>query len=442
MRPIILSLALASAALAMPPGVVAQAPTTAPSLLYGQPSAGVAVGVNKQVAADGTLSFSVRNDGVTPLSLHGAFAWLLLAQSRDKAYFTDKILFDNGRAAPGAQLSAGESLTRAINIRDLLGQPYEKGMKVLRGYPQLENPQSHNLAAQHGGQKLRAQLVVYLPANPETLLLKSPPVELLFITAIAADIPTTRPVADAPLAQIIEQFRKDAFAAKAAHDLAVKKGPQSIPALMDAIKDPAMPDFGRMWIATAIIHMGGEPAAGAASELVDHPDGAVRSTVAYYGPGLQNLRLDERILARAQAGNDPEFTAWAARGFISRPKDFPRGLIDIALASTDARARAEIAEVLATLHTPADLIHLAKLFSDENELVRVAAADAVKKHSLRNPALLKAMAQSLNMPGESARQRSVDALAGVLRKPWTYDPKSTPEQHDATLRQIHEEFSK
>lgn len=157
----------------------------------------------------------------------------------------------------------------------------------------------------------------------------------------------------------------------------------------------------------------------------------VRYVLAYHGPTMNSKRVDDAILSVAASSPDQLFTAWAARGFSEHGRPFPPRLVDAAFASQEPRARAEIAHVLAA---SGDLERIATLCTDPNELVRVAAADAVAEHKLRAPAIIAAMVRALEMPGDSARQRMVEAASKVLGGTWTYEAQAT-EAQQLTLRQ-------
>ena len=287
------------------------------------------------------------------------------------------------------------------------------------------------------GQKCRAQLLVYLPGTPEKMLLKSKAIEMEAGSGkgpkkeIAGGQEEGETITD-----LVGQFRKDAFAAPAAHAKAVKRGAEMVQPLAEAMKDKSLPDFARMWMATSIIDIGGEGAFDIIIKLVEDQSSGVRNVVAYYGPRLQQEKIDQAIYARADKGEDPLFTAWAARGFATFTKQFPRRLVNAAYASTDPRARAQVADALALSKDAADYLRLAKLFSDENEPVRVSAADAVKQHKIKDSMMLGAMVNSLKLPGEAARERVVDTLAGLTGKTWDYNPDATKEKREKVLREI------
>ena len=276
---------------------------------------------------------------------------------------------------------------------------------------------------------MKGQAIAFVPAGGLHIMVRSKAATLSL-----ARIASTQ---NDDLASLVERFRRDAFAARDAADVAAAKGGAGvIPALVQGLRDPTMPDFGQMWIATALTRIGGEEAAKAVIPLVDDPREGVRDVIAFHGPTMKQQGVDDAIMARAKSNKDPVFTAWAARGFAEHGRPIPQGLVLAALASSEPRARAEVAEVLAISADPADAGRLAKLFADDNELVRVAAADAVGGHPKPPRSTIAVMISALDRPGESARVRIVTALAKVAGRDWQYAPDGSTEQNATVLTQI------
>lgn len=396
-----------------------------PSGSFGDAVQGISVALLPKGDADGQPVILIRNENPVPLTLQGAFAWLLLAESRDVAFYSDKIRLD----AAQPQLAPAGELRCLIPVGQLQARPYQKGIKVVDGYPQVGEAGS---AARPVGEvlatPLKAQAIAFLPAGGQRIVVRSKPVTIS-LNRLASTQPDD-------LAALLDRFRHDAFAARDASDLAATKGPRAIPALLEGLRDPAMPDFGQMWIAAALTRIGGDEAAAAVISLVDDPREGVRDVIAFHGPTMRHQRVDDAVIKRAQSNRDPLFTAWAARGFAEHGRPVPQGLVLAALDSTEPRARAEIAEVLATSTDAAAAARLAKLFSDENELVRVAAADAVARHPQQPKPILAAMVTALDRPGDSARSRIVAALSKSAGRDWRYAPDAPAEQNNDVLQQI------
>jgi hypothetical protein len=412
-------------AIAAPPPATA---TTGTPVVYGQSVQGLALAAAPDKGRPLRISLMLKNDGVTDVPLKSAFAWLLIVESREKAFFTAQVPLDG-------QLPAGKEITVIVDLATVKVAEYQKGLKIIAGYPQAQ-PGQTTLLQELPGKTVKVQAVAYLPAAGEKLTLRSSTCTIAVAQNQSAA--TTAPADIADLLDLLARFRKDAFAAKAAHEETVKRGPAAVAPLRAAMQDPSIPDFGRMWIATTLIDLGGQEAATAVAELVTDPSSGVRDVVAYHGPRMKDAQVDTAILKRAKEGKDPAFTAWAARGFVEMGRPFPPDLISASVASSEPRARAEIAEVLARSAKPADLTNLAKLCEDENELVRSGAADAIARHRLKNPQILQALVRSLQHPGEAARQHVVESLATVTGNPWSYDPDAPQADKTRTLAAIQQ----
>ncbi|GEM_PF-7088544 len=401
-----------------------------PSGSFGEGVGGISIALLAKGDVAGQPVIVVRNENPTALKVQGAFAWLLLAESRDVAFYSDKMPLDVG----GQEIAPASELRYAIPVAQLQARAYQKGIKVIDGYPQATAEQG--IGAGAAGRAvtnllaapLKAQAVAFVPAGGLRITVRSKAATLSI-----ARIASTQ---SDDVAALVERFRHDAFAARDAADVAAAKGAGVIPALVQGLNDPTMPDFGQMWIATALTRIGGDQAAKAVIPLVDDPREGVRDVIAFHGPTMKQQGVDDAIMARAKSDRDPVFTAWAARGFAEHGRPIPQGLVLAALASSEPRARAEVAEVLAISADPVDAGRLAKLFSDDNELVRVAAADAVARHPKQAQPIIAAMVSALDHPGESARVRIVAALAKVAGRDWQYVADGPTEPNNTLLQQI------
>ena len=401
-----------------------------PSGSFGESVGGISIALLPKGDVEGKPVIVVRNENPTALKLQGAFAWLLLAESRDVAFYSDKIPLDAG----GQEIAPESELRCVIPLAQLQARAYQKGMKVIDGYPQAVAEQETGAGAAGRAvtnllaAPLKAQAIAFVPVGGLRITVRSKAATLSL-----ARIASTQ---SDDAAALVERFRHDAFAARDAADLAAGKGAGVIPALVQGLGDPSMPDFGQMWIATALTRIGGDQAAKAVIPLVDDSREGVRDVIAFHGPTMKQQGVDDAIMTRAKSNKDPVFTAWAARGFAEHGRPIPQGLVLAVLASSEPRARAEVAEVLAISADPVDAGRLAKLFSDDNELVRVAAADAVARHPKQAQPIIAAMVSALDHPGESARVRIVAALAKVAGRDWQYVPDGPTEPNNTLLQQI------
>ncbi len=389
---------------------------------FGEAVSGIQVAL---VNDAGEFSLQMKNGAVSPIQTAGAFAWLLVVESRDSAWFSEKLSLETQGPVP-----AGKVASVPVHMSGMKFYPYVKGMKVVDGYPQREGGDGDGDEVRTFAslpQSARVQAIVSVRAEGERISTKSRAVPM--VAPQAASQP-------AEGAALLQQFRRNAFSAQAAHARAVRLGAQVAPMLEEGLKDPSMPGFGRMWIATALVDLGGETARKIAPVLAADSMEGVRLVLAFHGPKLKDAKVDEVILDRARSGTEPMFTAWAARGFAQQKRPFPRKLVDAAFNSKEPRARAEVAHVLAASTDRADLDRLGAMFADENELVRVAAADSVRENTLKSAELARAMVRALDMPGESAKARIVEALAKVWQKPWVYDMQAAEESRVSVLREI------
>ena len=394
-------------------------------LVYGEAVQGVAAAMVANPQENGSVTVTLRNQAAADLSLKDGFVWLLFVQSREKAFFSQRVpLADQGHIAPDSTVSV------KLDLKTLAVGAYEKGMKVVGGYPEREVGQN-TIAKELPDVAIRVQAILYIPAAGEKLMLKSGAISVLMLNK--AHAATTVP-ADA--AGLLERFRRDAFAAKAAHDVAVREGPPMVPVLAGAMNDQTMPDFGRMWMATALVDIGGDEAGKAVAGLVNDKSEGVRDVVAYHGPAMKSPLVDAAIMTRAKEGKDSLFVAWAARGFHEKGRSFPEGLLQAAVSSSEPRARGQIAEVLAARGSEQDMRPLARLCTDADELVRIAAADAVAKHAIKAATVTAALVHALKLPGENARERIVGTLAKLQGKTWQYSADGNSRQNAATIKEI------
>lgn len=308
----------------------AGAPPTRPSSkpVWGEAKAGIETSI--RVAGEPApgkliLHLSVHNTGSAPAPLAGAFGWILIAQSKDLAWYTDKLALVPDQT-PGwpAKLAADQMVELDLDFTYSNAQPQRKGLKVIDGYPMppAEEKDAVPCAAAVGKivvpGSLRVRFMLYLPGPLDAPAgFRSPLVtsNALEVVVPAPEFTTLSPEARAAaLAALAKKFRKDEYAAMDAHHAAVKIGPDAVPLLIEQVSDPKAPDFARMWLTTALIDIGDDRALDTLLKLLQTGPPSVRYVIAYHGPKMKIGALDKEILAQAQTGKDPQFATWAARG--------------------------------------------------------------------------------------------------------------------------------
>jgi len=413
------------------------AATTAPAR-WGVAQNGLAVSISLEneptVGGKLIMRMALRNGGVVPVRTDGAFGWLLLAQSRDVAVFSEKIELGKQKLWP-AELPAGQTAQIDLDLSDCTAYAFVKGLKVVGGYPAPgadgEALRADGTIKRHLPQgSLRARWTLVLPVQKPPV---APASNVLVFTVKPAPPPE---LANAPkeVRELVEQFHRNEFAAKAAHDRAVKMGAPALPALLAAVRGAGSPDYSRMWMATAIIDIADGSATNTLLELLRGDDAGVRYVIAYHGPKMKNARLDEAITVEAQGGRDPLFTAWAARGFSTFGGSFPQKMIDIALASKEPRARAEVAGVLARKPEGQNLDRLLALLKDEHEMVRSAAARAISGAKIRSAKAIEAMIGALDVEGSAAQQSVCAALSKLTGNEWVGGTEASAQERAAVVK--------
>lgn len=372
----------------------------------------------KLEAAKLTVQVALRNNTTSAVDVKEAFGWILLVQGRESAIFSERIPLKDLKDWP-AQLAPGATAEVQVDLSSRKAFAFAKGLKLASGYPEPAQDATAAKALDAIGRaapqgKIIARWTVVLPRAGGPLILMSNP-------AAFEVVPPAKPWVNPKLA---EKFRRDAFAAKAAHDQAVQIGASILPDLVEIAADASFPGHGRMWAVTAMIDLKDDKAIDPLVKLVASGDGAVGSVIAYHGAKLKNAKLTDAILARAGSGKDPEFTAWAARGMTTfAAGEFPEKLIDIALKSSEPRARAEVADVLAGREPRhADLLNLLK---DEHELVRLAAARAIGRAKIKSPQVLPALIAALDKPSDASCQGICEALTKLTGREGKYDPEAS-----------------
>lgn len=422
-------------------GEPASRPATQP-VRWGDAQSGVRVSLSldQPIVLGKTVELvgQIRNDGVTDLRLDGGFAWVLAVSNAQTAFYTAKV--DLPGLAGQAAIPVGKTVGVRLSLGDSAALAYHKGIKVVQGYPLADGAQAPQVLREVlPPGKVRLQWMVYLPSvGGEKVLARSAALDAMVSTPTPEELsPQAKETA---LKELADQFRRDAFAAKAARDKAVQIGPDAVATVARIAQDAEAPGFGRMWAAAALAGIGDGASADVLVKLVDDPNEDVRDVVAYHGIKVKSEPLQAAIMARAEGGKDPVFAAWAARGLGEAGRQNER-LTAAAFASTEPRARAEIAQTLATHADRANLQRLARLLADDQELVRVAAATAVGEHKIKDDAVLRALVLALDAKGDAACQKVCWALSQIVGNDWTFAPDDAPEKKDAIVRKWKDHFA-
>jgi hypothetical protein len=413
-------------------------PSTAPAE-WGEAKDGLAVslGLEGQAIAGEklTVRIALRNNGAAAAKTGPAFCWLLLVQSKEKAFYSEKILLAGEKDWPD-ELPAGKAAEVVADLSKRSGYPFQRGLKVTGGYPAGEagaaNAQPLGGIAQLLSKgNVMGRCTVCLPVREPPIVLSS---NALAIAVASADAPPRPRTPTGPNAKLIEQFMRSAFAARAAHERATQIGAQVLDEIVEALDDPGAPDFARAWLATTLVDLKDPKAIEPLLRLLGRGDPNITHVIAYHGAKLRNARLNEAILAKAQSGSDPTFTAWAARGMTTFGATSPDKLIPIALKSKDPRARAEIAKVLAANPQGGNLDSLLDLLADEHDLVRAGAAQAITEANKQSGKLVGAMIGALERSDESRRQTMCGLLVKLTAQSWAYDPKAPAPEKRKTIQ--------
>jgi hypothetical protein len=354
------------------------APATQPA--WGDAKAGlqVSLAVEGDVTVGGKFVVKVllRNVGAAAVKTPPAkdlFGWVFLVQQgmeEKKAYFSEKVFLASDAADWPGELAEGKVVEfKAADIGSLKATPFEKGLKIVDGYPSA--PASAIATAPAGtvnkvlaAGKVQARLMLYLPRQGESPLL---------LVSNTLDVMVDRADMKGSVAELLRKFDKDAFAAQAAHGAAVKMGKDVLGDLIRAVAERTRPDFSRMWIATAIADIPDDKAAAALAGLLEDPLTGVRLVVAYHGPKQRSDKLDKAILDAAKGAKEHGLTAMAMLGFMVHRNTVPEELVKAGLESDDPKARATAAKVLSGLASDHNVARLKEMLKDKDQRVRAVA---------------------------------------------------------------------
>ncbi len=397
-----------------PPLLAQPRPATRPAA-WGENHDGLAVlaEFDGDVASGGRviLKMSLKNTSGAGVRMADVFGWLLVVETREKAFYTEKIALADEKDCP-PELADGKTLDLTIDLSRRKAFAMQKGIKVIGGFPVADgDPPAHAgaLADVLPVTGLRARWTVCVPQPGKVLSLTSE------VQPKAYDNMTAEQ-RKAHIEHLVSEFKKSAYAGQRAHALAVKAGQDALPAILKALQDSDAPDFARLWLATAVCDIGGDKAAEEAIKLLQSTD----------GPKMRNARLNEAILAAAEKG-DGAIKSWAARGMATNGYEVSDRLIDAAMASPEPLARAEIATVLVKRKDEKAIACIERLLADPDVNVRGVTAKWLGNSEHKTKRIISALIAALDKPGDAARQTICQTLGKFSGRAGAYDPKGTPE---------------
>ncbi|MCX5683367.1 MAG: HEAT repeat domain-containing protein [Planctomycetota bacterium] len=444
------AMAALAAAEESPPAAAGPEPSE-PAAAWGAPSGGLVarLAVESNVMAGGAIriTVSLRSAGGGTVTLPPAktiVGWLAVAQTTPgskKGFYTERIFLAKGAADWPAELSGERVLAaKPVDVAALGAYSNEDGRKLLMAYvAEAAGKPAEALPASAGklGKlldtgKATAKFTVCLPvagANP--VLVTTNKVEFLVGTP---DLKTLSPEARKAFeADLLKQFDRDAWSGSQAHDAAVTLGKEALPALITAASETGRPPHARLWLTTALCDIRDEQAVSALIKLLDDPLDGVRNVVAYHGPKQNSPRLDKAIIDKAKSGKDTGVAVWALMGFMVNRGTVPEEVLKASLESSDPRARSQAAELLAQSANEASVGRLAALATDKDERVRSTAVSMLGKMNNRSPAVMGALIRTLDLPGETVRQRACATLSEWTGQKRPYDPAADQATRDRTI---------
>lgn len=354
---------------------------------WGEAKAGLqsSLAIEGDLAVGGklVLNLALRNVGDTPVKLPPAAdvsCWIMIGQGGSD----DKKAFYSDRASPvkdlpgwPAELARGKTIQfKPIDLSASGAFGREVARELLNMYVSGTKPDSPpkpvgKLCELLAPGKAMAKMYLCIPrAGDKTLLVSSNTLELFVAPPQLSKLSAEK--RKAFIADLLKKFDKDAFAAQAAHDVAVKIGRDILPDLIAAVKVETRPDFSRLWIATALADIPDPSAVEALISLLEE-SGGVRQVVAYHGPKQKSEKLDKAITAKALGSKDAGFVSMAMLGFMVHrglPSD---DLVRAGLENPDSKVRFAAANALGRMAGEEAVARLEQLTADKDPRVRTTA---------------------------------------------------------------------
>ena len=376
------------------------------------------------------LALALKNVGSEPIQVSKSdskkpFAWLLVQQGARK--FTEKVPLAEELAG---WVKSGQVIHfKPMDLSAAKVYEYKRGMKVLGGY--LIPPQGETMPPPIGtlSQKLavgsaKALMMLYLPREGEPAqVLVSNPVEILVRPPKLSSLsPEAR---EAFVRQLMAKFQRSAWAGQAAHHQCVQIGPEIVPDLIAALKQPNLPPFASAWMVTALCDIRDPRAAAELVRIMSAP-GGLHPYIAYHGPKQRSAELDRAIVKRVAEGKGTHVTALATLGFLGARGVVPEAVLKAGLDSDDPRVRGTVAESFQHRAGDENVFRAIALLKDKDEQVRAVAARVlghmVAKTHERSTRVARALIEALDDPSEYVKQRVCGSLSKMMGKDLPYDP--------------------
>lgn len=392
--------------------------------------------INNTPSKGGAIEATVelRNTGDTRVPAKDIHVWFVVAQGKEKAYFTEAQAGSDTKA-----LAGGEVLSMALDPAAQKAFAYDPALQLKEGVPTAaegeEAPKSVGTLSQvlPTGRVRAKAFVVYTSTLNNKAFTDVVPTNSFDVSVSDGDFARLDETARKSLvADTLALFRGDAVAGKAGHDKCLKIGAPVVEPLIAAIGDAQLSEAGRMWLVATLVDLGDKRAVPALIKEVENGGGAA-SVIAYHGPRLKSADLNAAIAKTAASSKDLKFAAWAARGLGKAGKRLDPALLEAMVKQSDPAGRGEAVDILLEQSDASAVGLLAKLIGDADQSVRLHAIQRVSAAGRREKPLLLALAGDLDSTDEKTRPAAQDALKALTGKDFAAE-KAKWENYIGTLK--------
>ena len=386
----VLLLILPVAALAADPNPDLITTTTAPAttriadtVAWGQRAANnlqARLAITNTPAKGGTISAVVelRNTGDTAVPAKGIHIWFMVAQGKDKAYFTAA-----QKSSDLQMLEAGAFTTMLLDPSSLPAYSYDPSLQLKDGMPNAgpdaPAPKSlGNLAELLPTGRVRMKaFVIYTSTvdhKPYTDVIPSNTFDVSVSEGDFAKLDET--AKKSLISDTLKLFHGDAVAGKAGHDKSLKIGEPILQPLLDALSDEHLSEAGQLWLVATLVDLGDKRAVPALIKQVE-AGGAKAYVIAYHGPRMKNADLNDAIAKAASSSDDPKLIAWSARGLGKAGKKLDAKALATMVGQSDGAGRLEAVDILLEQTDKSTVQLLAMLITDRETSVQLRAIQQV-----------------------------------------------------------------